>query len=332
MQQTLRELGYDVSWIANRELPMDYHGTRSKLKILRRIYFILFFQQIRYLKRELKKYKEIRFDIIFSINCHVICPYLFRELRRRNPEIRSILFLWDSLTMYSWEKEIRYFNEVYTFDPVDSKKLKIRYKPNFFIKRKETQNNKEYDIFFAGKFNYYRLLIIEKLIIKFDNAGIKSFIKLWPAYKIFLHNVLIYTTLKKLKTSYLWIKKYINNYEAVTGILERPFIVRNKLAYDVIQNYASCSNVILDLSFEEQSGYSHRLIDALANGKKILTTNAAIMSEEFYNSEQMKILKSADSDIDVSWVIAKSTFNVPKYIKELELTLWLKSILNVEFS
>lgn|GEM_PF-1565822 len=332
IQASLQFIGFDVSWINNKELPLDYHGTGSKLKIFRRIYFFLFLPQIRYLRHELRKLKDLKFDIIFSINCHVICPYLFRELRKENPGIRSILFLWDSLSMYSWEKEIKCFDEVYTFDYLDSKRMKIRYKPNFFLVKNSAQDNHEYDLFFAGKFNRYRLLIIEKLNKKFEGTGIKSYIRLWPDHKNFLHNVLIYSILKILNSSKNWILDYVYNYEAVTGILARKYVNTNKLEYGFIQNCASVSNVILDLPFKNQTGYSHRLIDALANGKKILTTNAFILGESFYNPEQIKVLNSVDQDIDVDWIFTKSKFKAPEYIRDLELTVWLKSILNVEFS
>ena len=234
--------------------------------------------------------------------------------------------------MYSWEKEIKYFNEVYSFDPVDSKKMNIRYKPNFFISIKETPDKEEYDVFFAGKFSYHRLLMLDKLVEKFEKAGIKSSIILWPAYKTLLHNILIYSILKKLNSSIWWVKCYVYNYEAVTGILKRKFIINEKLAYKVIRKYALGSNVILDLPVESQTGYSHRLIDALATGKKIITTNARISGKSYYNPEQIKILNSADPDIDVDWVFKKDSFKVSQFIKELELTLWLKSIINVQFS
>ena len=332
IQVALRELGYDVSWIDNKELPLDYHGTGSKLKILRRIYFLLFLPHIRYLRKELNNLKDTRFDILFSINCHIICPYLFRALIKKNAGIRSILFLWDSSSMYSWEKEMKYFNEVYTFDPFDSRKMKIRYKPNFYIRNKYSPKNQEHDLFYAGKFSYYRLLIIDKLVEQFEKTGIKSYIRLWPAYKIFLHSVLIYSILKRIDTAKYWIKTYVSNYEAVNGILNRRFIVKNKLAYKVIQEFKMSSNVILDLPYKRQSGYSHMLIDALANGKKILTTNAGIIYESYYNPDQIKILSFEDPCIDVDWVVKRSSFTVPQYIKDLELRLWLKTILNVESS
>lgn len=34
----IEESGYDVTWIENKVLKFDYHGTHSKLKLLRRVY------------------------------------------------------------------------------------------------------------------------------------------------------------------------------------------------------------------------------------------------------------------------------------------------------
>ena len=66
----------------------------------------------------------------------------------------SILYLWDSSAMYSWERELKLFNKVYTFDPVDSEKYKIEYKPNFYLKSDVNPKcDKKNDLFFTGKFS-----------------------------------------------------------------------------------------------------------------------------------------------------------------------------------
>jgi len=49
-------------------------------------------------------------------------------------------------------------------------------------------------------------------------------------------------------------------------MLNNEIIVKEKKAFKEIQSYFSQSNVILDLPFLTQNGYSHRLITALANG------------------------------------------------------------------
>jgi hypothetical protein len=331
IKSVLEESDYEVIWFENKTLPLDYHGTNSKFQFLRRIYFLLFFPHVRYIKKELKKIENIRFDILFSINAHIICPYLFRKLKSRNPALFSVLYLWDAFSMYTWKAEIKNFNKVYTFDPVDSEKYRIGYKPNFHIRNHITgTHNQEFDLFFAGKFNPCRFYVVDKIVSQTDEFLIRYFLKLWPTYKNYLHNHLIYILLRIINFNSKWTKNYLLNYEAVEGILKSKFIMANSLTYEEIQDNLLCSNVVLDLPFQGQSGYSHRLIEALANGKKIITTNSNIKKESFFNSDQIHIIDSGNPEVDCNWIKEKSTFPADSFFSELELSAWLKSMINVE--
>lgn len=330
---TLEESGFEVVWFENKTLTFDYHGTNSKFKFLRRIYFLLFIPHINYIRKELKKIENLRFDIFFSINGNVICPYLFKKLKSKNSELFSVLYLWDAFSMYSWKNELKHFNKVYTFEPVDSEKYGIEYKPNFYVRSISTKKQEQvYDLFFAGKFNPFRLTVIDKILGKTEFANIKYFVKLWPAYKIFFHNDLIYLFLKMANFKNDWTKNYLLNYEAVEGILKKEYIIANSMSFEDMQYLFLGSNVILDLPFQGQTGYTHRLIEALANGKKIITTNANIKAESFFNSEQIYIIDKQNPEYDFKWIKEKSTFPVDRYILTLELSTWLKSIINVEIA
>lgn len=333
IKTSLEESGYEVFWIENKNLPLDYHGTYSKLKLLRKLYFFLFSTQKRYINKQLKVIEDHRFDILFSINAHIICPYLIGYLKKKNPNIYSVLYFWDSFSMYNWTNILSYFNRVLTFDSKDSREYNLEYKPIFYIPNIQQKIiTEEYDLFFAGKFNPYRLLIIDKILNQAQNFSLKCFVKLWTAYRFFLHNYLIYSLLKKINFTGKWVKSYLLNYEAFEGILRREFISANSLSYDDLQHHFECSNVIVDLPYQEQTGYSHRLIDALANGKKIITTNSDIKKESFYNSMQVQILDQQNPVIDYEWVKEKSKFPVDNYFLDLELSAWLKSIINVEIA
>ena len=72
----LENLGYDVVCIGNKNLTFDYQRTKSKLKIQRQIYFLIITPQVHYIKDHLKTTETIKFDILFSINGHIICPIL----------------------------------------------------------------------------------------------------------------------------------------------------------------------------------------------------------------------------------------------------------------
>jgi hypothetical protein len=328
---TLEKLGYEVVWIENKNLTFDYHGTKAKLKILRRIFFSLFSPQSNYLKVQFKKIGDIRFDVLFAINGHVICPFLFKELRKQNPSVKSILFLWDSFSMYRWTKEISYFDKVFTFDPTDSKKYDIEYKPNFYLKNgKLSGTSEKYDLFFTGKFSQDRYLIVDQIVNYLNNTDTRYFIRLWPSYKILFHNKFFYLIFKKSPLKTKWLSNYVINYEVIEGNLVRNFLIRNCLSYEESQQKLLSSNVILDLPNREQSGFTHRIIEALANGKKILTTNRNIEKESFYSSEQIRFIGEQNPEIDLKWIKEKTTFPVSDYFDELEISLWLNSILNVE--
>jgi hypothetical protein len=330
IKAVLEEQNCEVTWFENKTLLFDYHGTNSKFQLLRRIYFLLFSPHIKYLRKEFDKINNPEFDILFSINANIICPYLLRKLKSKNPQLYSVLFLWDSFSMYNWTKELKLFDKVLTFDPSDSLNFQIEYKPNFYIRSITSPSlNNEYDLFFVGKFSSARLALVDKIVNQTKIHGFNHYIKLWPAYRIMFHNHFFYSFFRRLKFENNWVISYQQNFEAVEGLLKKDYLVTESLNYDEMQCMMLSSNVILDLPYKMQTGYTHRLIDALANGRKVLTTNSNIRKESFYNSEQIHILDEQNPDIDFEWIKQKSVFQVHSYFSGLELSAWLKSILNV---
>ena len=208
VKSVLEESGYEVVWIENKTLSFDYHGTRSKFRFLRRIYFMICSPRERYLRRAFRKIVDLRFDILFSINGHSVCPFLFRKLKISNPDLYSVLYLWDSFSMYNWLKEIHLFNKVYSFDPKDCFSHKIAYKPVFYIQGcNRTNNSTTYDLFFVGKFSSERLAILDKVMQNGRVPDLKCFIKLWPSYRILFHNYFVYIILKILNFKFPCDKK-----------------------------------------------------------------------------------------------------------------------------
>jgi hypothetical protein len=139
----------------------------------------------------------------------------------------------------------------------------------------------------------------------------------------------MYRLLKLFHFESFWVKNYILNFEVIERKLKREYLVYDSLNYKELQNNMLCSNVVLDLPYQMQSGYTHRLIEALANGKKVITTNTGIAKESFYNPEQIHIIDYQNPEIDCNWVKTRSFFPVDNYFSGLELSIWLKSIIHV---
>lgn len=329
IKKELENLGFETVWIENKILKFDYHGPDSKLRFLRKIYFFFFFPQIRYIRKELKQIKDLHFDILFAINGQILCPYLLKKLRKKKPSLFSILYLWDAFSKYSFAKELRLFNKVYTFDKEDAIKYGIEYKPNFYIAFNYlNRQEQQFDIFFAGKFSPYRFNIINRVINYSENFPLNYYVKIFPSFKIFPHHHLVYSVLKKLKFNVHWIKNYLMNFEILEGITNRDFIINESLNHNEIQSSLICSNVILDLPYLGQSGYTHLLIEALANGKKVITSNDKILKEDFFNPDQIHFTIDFNLDEEINWILKKQVFKIDNYFLNLELSQWLKSIID----
>ena len=150
IKERLNYLNYEVDWIENKSFHFDYHVSGTNLRLIRRIYFLLFSPQKAYIKKTLNKLGGKSYDVLFSINAYSVCPYLFKWLRRRNKSLFSVLYLWDSSSMYNWNREIKFFDRAYTFDPDDAAKFKISYKPNFYIRQDENGTSPlKHDLFFC---------------------------------------------------------------------------------------------------------------------------------------------------------------------------------------
>lgn len=327
IRSNLEDSGYEVVYIENCDLPLEYRSKSSAFKWFRKIYFLFFSPRRKYLKRCFNSIPDLNFNILFSINCHINCRYLFRRLKNVNPGMKSVLFLWDTLSRYSWHQEIKRFDKVYTFDRKDSEKYRLQYKPNFFLKYtgdhlKVIKN----DLFFAGKFSADRLILLETVIAEAERKGLSHDIILHPSYRKVMHSKLIYKALKYTSSFSRRAGDYALTYEVNESVLSRPFIKHEKAAYDEIINRMMESNVVLDISPEGQSGYTHRLIQGLVNGRKVLTTNIQVLGESFYNADQIRILDREKVRLDSDWIKEKRRFNSPAELEDLEISDWLKSI------
>ncbi|HKK43042.1 MAG TPA: hypothetical protein VJ963_11580 [Bacteroidales bacterium] len=324
----LESQGHVVVWIENKSLVFDYHGTNSKFKVPRRIYSWLFTPRVNFLKKQLKSIENLKFDILFAFNGFIICSFLFNLLKRYNPELRSVIFLWDSSRMFSWSRETKLFDRVVTFDQADAQSFGLEYCPNYYIKDKEELINRSgYDLFFAGKFSTERLNMLDKIIDQVSVCNCNLYLKMLIGYRKLLHCKVLYRFLKLTGLMTPWAKDYVANYEVVEGISKRDFFIREEIGFELLQSEMSLANVILDLSFKGQSGYSHRLIKALASGKKVITNNRNIIKEQFYNKDQVMIIDEDNPIIDYNWIKERRHFEINKYFEGLELSEWLRNFI-----
>ena len=215
--------------------------------------------------------------------------------------------------MYQWDsvknnKNIPFlakcFHKVFSFDREDCKNFGYYYLPNFYISsiKNNSSNENNYDLLFVGKGHTDRVYLLNKIKESLPKEIKTKFIIYLPWYRFF-------------------IEKYLIKQRGSLSISNFTF---KKISYNKVQTLVAASKVILDIHNPFQKGLTQRPFDALGNGKGLITTNANIKKEYFYDENVIHVLnrKNPIINIDIFTNKTKMTLGFEKY----SLENWLKNI------
>ena len=105
----LEERGAIVDYVQNKIHRFDPASPQCKMKIFRQIYYDLFDIRWKYLKKRINTKGE--YDIFLCINGFSFDGRIVGQLRKANPDIQCLLYLWDSTKMYEWKGITEYFDK-----------------------------------------------------------------------------------------------------------------------------------------------------------------------------------------------------------------------------
>lgn len=304
--------------------PLNHFGQ----SYLIRLFFSFFLNSKRkYWIEQVKQNSELckPFDFLFCINGVSFCEYLYNFLRSINPNIKCALYTWDSNKYYHFFVNYRFFDKVYTFDPVDAEKYKIAFLPIYWIDLEK--RDEKYKVFFIGSFHSDRFEIISKITDQLDKLKIKYYIKLFipdnlPSYakiKLFLLNI--------INSGDYFRKQY-----QILNMPNRPsFVTCEPINNDVFNSTLSESEIVIDTEQPQQTGLTGRMMMALGNNKRIITTNTSVKYTSFYDENRILIVDRMNPVINPVF-FQKNLRNNRRssLIETSRLDRWVKLILSLQ--
>lgn len=312
----LKHQGYSVEYIQDKSFKFDPCLIRNKKKESPLKEWI-YGKQLKFYWRT--KYSQIqckKVDILFVINGKSYHPCLTEYLKRYNPQIKSILYLWDrTYKNYRFDKYIDSFNDVITFDMIDAKELKARFLPFYWIPP-EHPISKAYDISGFGTLRLDRYEQFKRIWQISQKYALQSFIKL---YKIPEQN-----------TKFSYVKKIIKN---ILRIPKRKYISElitdEKLSPSDFRILIYKSRCIIDTYNTFQEGMTPRFMWALGAGCKIITTNKNCKNYPFYSPEYIYVIESNTTHIPKEFLTTNysPSKELTKIINQYRIDNWLKEIL-----
>lgn len=300
IMESLRKYGYESTFVSHHTLRLiDSLIQFLPLKIQTNIYQ----------KKLSKKFNKIKgnCDLFICIKGDYLTEKHIKILRENHPNIRCIMYQWDSVRNCKYLHLTPYFDKVATFDFEDSEKYNIRYLPLFYTTdiRSNDAIAKDIDYLLIGMFNKDRYEYFLKLNEICNSHNLKLYSYLYIPFGYYIKNQVLRNSLKIRSISHIKFKP----------------LSRNKLIY-----YYNRANVIVDICRPHQTGLSMRVIESYGLNKKILTANDMITRDSFV--KEMLVL---DSSADENKIIDFINIPVSKYhnISELSIDKWTLNLLNL---
>ena len=222
------------------------------------------------------------YDILFVIDGQSFRPVVVDFLKKRNPDIRCINYLFDTTSgVYEFDKNFDCFDKVFTFDVGESKKYGIEFLPIYWVPAAEVKE--DIDLFGMGRYSKDRYKLFKEIKKISDIAGLKSILRLHT-------NVINNITLYMVKYA---IRK-------ILGIVHGPspeaylseFNTHETITPAEFRQLISRSRCIIDTSAPHQDGLTARFMWALGAGKKIITNNKSVRKYDFFSSNQIYVINN----------------------------------------
>lgn len=325
IKKELERQGHEVFFVEDHQLRTDSRLLISPFysRCIYHVWNLLTDTYGRYWRKVFRKKTEFKtpFDLLFCIQGLSFDPVLLTLLRQVNPNIHSSLYIWDSNCYYDFFQNIDCFDRVFTFDYQDAQKSKGQalFLP-FYWTQSDSSSNTEYDFSLIGKDHDGRFEIVSKIAPQIKSKGYSCFIKLLPANrygglgKIAKIRFSIFHPVQK--------RKMIEEYEACRT---SSFAMSEVMPVEQVEKIIGKTKVIIDTDRITQTGTTPRVIWALANGKKIISTNQNLRKMPFFDERQIQIIDRDDPKIDFNFINAPFSPLENEMLGNLRIDRWVRN-------
>lgn len=233
----------------------------------------------RYLNREIDKIPK-QIDEVIVIVGRQLDNECLEAIKRKNPNARFILYLWDDVKRVKSFCDIKdYFEEIFSFDIKDCRERGFSHLPLFFFRRPQNAKKKDIDIYSAMFAHSERESIIRAFVSQAQDYDLKcKFLLSLGRFEYF---------------------KRINKIRKEDESLE---YLSSPIPEEENYQWMELSKCILDVQFSGQIGLTMRTIESLGMKNKIITTNPSVQIYDFYTEENIYVIDRYNPQLDAQFV------------------------------
>lgn len=319
----LNRQGYNTTYIKDKEYKFDPFFFRKKSSTLNQYIYTLFLNIYWHIFLLFHKNIIKEYDYLLVINGMSFHPYLLEQLKKKNKDIYSVLYLWDrTYNNYKFNRNFINFNKIATFDKVDAHEYNLIFLPLYWI-QETTRKNNEYTIFAFGGFRQDRYKLFKQIkdIFK-NNSTVHNYIKI-------LVRAPHKNTIWKIKQLIKKILKIDN--DILKKIDDKEIIETIPLSPSEFRNKIYTSECIIDTNNIFQEGMTPRFMWALGAQKKIITTNKNVINYTFYDDSRIFITNENINKEALLQFLKTPIINKPEFTSEIlpfRIDNWIITLLS----
>lgn len=290
----LEEFGANVYYYDER--PANNNFTKGIIRLKRSLY------QKRidnYYNKILKEARKVAYDYLFVNRGEVIPVFFLEKFREIHPNCEFIFYTWDSFANHNHPTTIlKYFNRKFTFDPQDSIKYNINFRPLFYLDayKNITNDIAEYDALFLGTAHSDRYRISSEI----GEWCAKNNLVMFSYY--YMHGRLVYL--------------YKRFFDKTFGNFDYKKLSFRSLDINSIVGLYKKAKVVIDINHPNQKGLTMRTFEAIGARKKLITTNKEITKFPFFKPNNIYIIERDNL------LLSKDFFNTD--YEDIDLDLYEK--------
>jgi hypothetical protein len=262
----MAELGFRVTLV-------DLQPRNPWFKALRTLLpWVYARMQAAHLDRAIAAAKGQDYAQVIFLQAHQMRPDQLARLRADHPGRRFALYNWDSLATHDFRPQAGFFDQVFSFDPVDAKAHGLTYLPLFATRLVQSfarDRGRAGAVYMVGNLvNPDRYLAVAAFRAEAAQQGLvfRDWLKVTP--------VVLATMLRR-------------------RILPRKLRIVD-ISQATLREMVETSLAVFDFANHQQAGQTMRVIENLVAGKKIITNNAAIRAESFYSPDRIHVFDGLD--------------------------------------
>jgi hypothetical protein len=246
------------------------------------------------------------YDLIFIQSPYYIPIDILSCLQEKVRGTKLISYSWDSIRSPHELEYLDFFDKFYSFDPFDCEKYtKLEYLPLFYTS----------DFYFITSKRKFSVAFVGGIG---DSFGRYHFIK--SIGRQCKHNRLSNYIYARIPLMFFIKALFSGTY--YSGVKFRSLSLKS--ISDVYRN----ANCVVDQNNPLQKGLTMRTFEALASGCRLITTNASVANEPFFDTRYISIIDSNNPVIDVEFI--KQEFPMDRdylnRLSEYSLSRWVSKV------